>query len=405
MSKHKKREVQAKKLCPIRILQLNIGTSLKGKGKSKEEELPIEREPSTVSMEDIEHTKVQEVISTTPSSEEINNWTPEHNNRVDGSSFLSLTEEKLLKHPFNLVDGQAYEIARLIKLLKGKEDPSSLHEIVKNAVVEANKEKSFELISISKLSLTKMNKIEKAMGLSSISIAGKDFPDPSSYIECNGFKWDMNKDEDKQMQDVKDWFKIELNLGEDYTVEDVHKDTKNEVTLNKAYTILRELKSEGYQVKGKLLIANANIGLDVLIVLTDCNEKWSLFFIIKEEEQYFIVIAKIDDRGKALGIINDFVLEQGVKFNKILGTNLRAVENDEIKIGPLSKKAKYIEVVEFCDERMLDIIPDMTDDELKRMNTRWRLRMLEKSIPINEKPIIQRYISAFSDDYENYETS
>ncbi|CAG8772071.1 13258_t:CDS:2, partial [Dentiscutata erythropus] len=371
-----------------------IGMSLKGKGKSKEEELPIKRKLST---EDIEHTKVQEVISTTPSIKEINNWTPEHNNRVDGSSFLSLTEEKLLKHPFNLVGGQAYEIAHLIKHLKGEEgqiyqaqDPSSLHEIVKNAVVEANdpsrlyeivknaiveanKEKSFEVISASKLSLTKMNKIKKAMGLGSYSITSKNFSDPSSYIECDGFKWNVDKDEDKQMQVVKDWFKIVLNLGEDYSVEDVHKDMKKEVTLDKAYTILRggfdisigpnisgcvyietkrlfqELKSEEHQAKGKLLIANANIELDVLIVLTDCNDKWSLFFIIKEEERYHIITAKIDDRGKALGIIKDFVLEQGIKYNNIFGSNLRAAEKEEIKYGPLSKKAKFREVIEFCD--------------------------------------------------------
>ncbi|CAG8517207.1 14505_t:CDS:2, partial [Dentiscutata heterogama] len=313
-------------------------------------------------------------------------------------SFLNLTEEKLLKHPYNLVGGTAYEIAHLIELLKGEEDPRNLHEIVKNAMLEIIKEKSFEVISVSKLSLTKMNKIEKAMGLGSFSITSKTFPD-TSYIECDGFKWDMDKDEDKQMQDVKDWFRIVLNLG-DYSVEDVHKDTKKEVTLDKAHTILRggfdisigpditgcvyiktkkliqELKSDECQAKGELLIANANIELDVLIVLTDL-----------------------------LGIIKDFVLEQGIKYNKMLGSNLRAAEKEEIKIGPLSKKAKYREVVEFCDERMFDIIPDMTDDELNRMNTRWGLRMLEKSVPINDKPIIQRYISAFSDDYENYETT
>ncbi|CAG8791794.1 23530_t:CDS:2, partial [Racocetra persica] len=71
------------------------------------------------------------------------------------------------------------------------------------AVSEAINEKLFEVISVSQLSWAKMSKIEKAIGLNIIKIGVKDFPD-TSIIECNGFKWDMEKDKDKQMQDVKD---------------------------------------------------------------------------------------------------------------------------------------------------------------------------------------------------------
>ncbi|CAH1767280.1 6575_t:CDS:2, partial [Entrophospora sp. SA101] len=492
---------------PKGIQTINVGTSLKVEGKSKGKTSTFPREPSTVSMESIEHTSVvsstkdREVTSTTPSIEEIKKWKQGdvinflqekkedldldeedieiiRKNKVAGQAFLHLNEAELIHD--GLTQGPAKSITYLIKTLKGEEDlrnclvlqnllifitilhlttitailslisllifliniadqtyqtqdHRSLQEIVENAVNKAMKEKQFEVISVSKLSGTKMNKIEKTMGFENMQLSVRDFPD-SSAIECDGFNWDMGKDEDKQMQDVKNWFKNVLNLGEYYSIEDVHKSTKKEVTLNKACTILQGgtdicicpsltgcvyvetkkslqgSKLEEYQAKGELLIANADVALDILVILTDCNEKWTIFFITKVEnpvEQYFIVTAVIDDRGKALlSIIKCFVLEQGSKFDSIMGMNKRESLKKFINIeGPLSKKAKFREAVIFCDERMLDMIPDMTEDELFRMKMRWELKMLEKSANIDEKPIIQQYISAFSDDYENHEPS
>jgi len=49
-------------------------------------------------------------------------------------------------------------------------DHRSLQEIVENAVNKAMKEKPFEVISVSKLSGTKMNKIEKTMGFENIRV-------------------------------------------------------------------------------------------------------------------------------------------------------------------------------------------------------------------------------------------
>ncbi|CAG8802354.1 11779_t:CDS:1, partial [Dentiscutata erythropus] len=131
---------------------------------------------------------------------------------------------------------------------------------------------------------------------------------------------------------------------------------------------LQELESEESQAKGELLIANADVALDVLIVLTNCNDKWTLFFITKNKEKYLIVTENIDDCEKTLSIIKNFVLEQGIKFNKILGTNVRSLEAGEIKISPLSKTVKFEEVFEFCDKKMFGMISDMTDDELHLMN-------------------------------------
>ncbi|CAG8850541.1 14600_t:CDS:2, partial [Racocetra persica] len=42
------------------------------------------------------------------------------NNRVNGKAFLALTEEKLLKHPYNMDGGPAYEITQLIETLKSE---------------------------------------------------------------------------------------------------------------------------------------------------------------------------------------------------------------------------------------------------------------------------------------------
>ncbi|CAG8566755.1 5994_t:CDS:2, partial [Diversispora eburnea] len=98
------------------------------------------------------------------------------------------------------------------------QDYRSLQKIVENVVNKAMKEKPFEGISVSKLSGTKMIKIEKTM--------------------------------------------------EYYSVEDVHKSIKKEIILNKACTILQES-----QAKGELLIKNTDVALDVLVILTDCNEK------------------------------------------------------------------------------------------------------------------------------------
>nr|CAG8588609.1 8135_t:CDS:2 [Entrophospora candida] len=444
------------------VQTINVGTSSKVEGKSEGKTSTSPREPSTVSMESIEHTSVvsstkdREVTSTTPSIEEIKKWRRGdvinflqekkeeldldekdieiiRKNKIAGQAFLNLNEAELIHD--GLTQEPAKSIIYLIKTLKGEEDQTyqtqdhrSLQEIVENAVNKAMKEKQFEVISVSNLSGTKMKKIEKTMGFENMRLNVRDFLDFSA-IECDGFNWDMGKDEDKQMQDVKNWFKNVLNLGEYYSVEDVHNSTKKEVTLNKACTILRggtdicigpsltgcvyvktKKSLQGskleHQAKGELLIANADVALDVLVVLTDCNEKWTIFFITKVEspvEQYFIVTAVIDDHGIALSIIKHFVLEQGSKFDSIMGMNKRESSEKFINIeGPLSKKAKFREAVIFCDERMLDMIPDMTEDELFRMKMRWQLKMLEKSAKIDEKPIIQQYISAFSDDYENH---
>nr|CAG8532371.1 306_t:CDS:2 [Entrophospora candida] len=50
------------------------------------------------------------------------------------------------------------------------------------------------------------------------------------------------------------------------------------------------------QAKGELLIANSAVPLDVMVMLTDCNNKWSVFFIMKVEsstKKYCITNAKL----------------------------------------------------------------------------------------------------------------
>nr|CAG8502742.1 13861_t:CDS:2 [Entrophospora candida] len=60
--------------------------------------------------------------------------------------------------------------------------------------------------------------------------------------------------------------------------------------------------------------------------------------------------------------------------------------------GPLTKRAKFhVNALSF-DQRILDMIPDMIEDEKFHMNVRWSLKMLEKSVRLDEKPLIQNCI-------------
>ncbi|CAI2175960.1 12403_t:CDS:2 [Funneliformis geosporum] len=115
-------------------------------------------------------------------------------------------------------------------------------------------------------------------------------------------------------------YDVELRVedfpGEDYKVLDVHTSTKKETTLEKARTVLRG-------------------GFDISIgpSRTGC-----VYLKTKKPNQ---VLNESQAKGE-LFIANDAK-------------------------GPFSKKAKFMEEVKFCDERMLDIIPEMSDDELSRM--------------------------------------
>ncbi|CAG8799517.1 43130_t:CDS:2, partial [Gigaspora margarita] len=315
--------------------------------------------------------------------------------KVTGLPFLLLTEEKLLNKPYNLVSGPALVIAHLIETLKRRKrfdeskfinllsyllyfnmkqlqikyikhkvrfyfdarasvkcillnlflvDNKNLQEIVKSVMSEVLKDKQFEVINVSNLSNAKMNRIEKSLGLGNLRVymvslnCFSDIP----FIEYDAFVWDMDKDKEKPMQNVKNWFEYSLNLGEGNTVKNTHTFIKDEVTLEKTRTVLRSEINISIDPR-ELLVANSAVALDTMVVLTDCSNKWSVFFIIRSEDKYRIVTALVETT----------------------------------------------EDIMLCDERMLDMIPDMTEEELLHMKIRLRLQLLEKSVRLDEKPIIQ----------------
>ncbi|KAF0545522.1 hypothetical protein F8M41_002233 [Gigaspora margarita] len=256
-------------------------------------------------------------------------------NKVTGLPFLLLTEEKLLNKPYNLVSGPALVIAHFIETLKRRKrsiDNKNLQEILKSAMSEVLKDKQFEVINVSNLSNVKMNRIEKSLGLGNLRVSLNCFSD-IPFIECDAFVWDMDKDEEKPMQNVKNWFEYALNLGEGYTVKNTHTFIKDE----KQKTTSRFKEA---QAKGELLVANSAVALDTMVVLTDCSNKWTVFFIIRSEDKYRILAETTED-------------------------------------------------IMLCDERMLDMIPDMMEEELLHIKIRLRLKLLEKSVRLDEKPIIQ----------------
>ncbi|KAF0555618.1 hypothetical protein F8M41_016994 [Gigaspora margarita] len=135
-------------------------------------------------------------------------------------------------------------------------------------------------------------------------------------------------------------------------------------------------------------------------VLTDCNDNWIIFFFfgIENKEHYF-TSSTIHDHNIALAIIRQFVLNEGSTFLKFFGESIIYQTNLS---EPLKKSVKFLpSIPEEDDERMADMIDDMTEKELYNMKMRKRLKSVKSIVRIEEHPIIDQLISQFSDDYEN----
>ncbi|CAG8540290.1 8866_t:CDS:2 [Diversispora eburnea] len=109
--------------------------------------------------------------------------------------------------------------------------------------------------------------------------------------------------------------------------------------------------------------------LNPMSVLTDCNDNWIIFFFFAEKGKLYLATSEIEKRGIALAIIK----QKRTKFHETI-----------------------TEKVDF-DNRMADLIDDMTEKELYNMSMRKRLKSVVKR---DEQPIIDQFISKFSDDYE-----
>ncbi|CAG8462261.1 9348_t:CDS:2, partial [Gigaspora rosea] len=267
-----------------------------------------------------------------------------------------------------------------------------LGEIVKSAVravrEEFSRQKPDEMIQASNLSETKAKKIIAHYGLKHFKIAKEDFQ-PIEPIQCQPFLWDMENDEAHQMSEVEEWFKNALNLPRGFHVKDIH--TRNyqrylqtanvvltggtDISVGPSATSCVWIKikksKEDFKIGqaiGELLILDNVYAPRPMSVLTDCNDNW-------------------------------FVLNEGRNYLELLG---KSITYQTILSEPLKKRVKFLpSIPEEDDERMADIIDDMTEKELFNMKMRKRLKLAKSIVRIEEHPIIDQLIRQFSDDYEN----
>lgn len=220
------------------------------------------------------------------------------------------------------------------------------------------------------------------------------------------------------MQNVETWFKNALNLPRGFHVKDIHKQVNYQRPLQGANVVLtggsdisigpsgtacvwietKEDFKEG-QAIGELFLVDNSYVLNAMVVLTDCNDHWIIFYFLKNEDGVqCIAKSKIGDRGTALAIIKQFVLEEGIKLSAWTG---KEVVYSVDKLAPLQKKTKFLERIPRDDEtRMADMVDDMSEQELFNMTARKRLKMLRNWCRLDEQPQVDQLIRQFNDDYE-----
>ncbi|CAG8464799.1 6656_t:CDS:2 [Diversispora eburnea] len=179
-------------------------------------------------------------------------------------------------------------------------------------------------------------------------------------------------------------FKDALNLPEDFHVQDVHNESD----------YCRHIPSANVTLTGG---TDISIGpSDTPCVWVETEKKEENF---KEEgKKQHLTSSKINNHGIALAIIKQFVLDEWKTVRDVVEPNIIYQTNLPF---PLTKKIKLEHIPEEVDDRMSDVIDNMTEKELFNMSMRKRLKLAKILVSIEEQPIIDQFISQFSDDYEN----
>jgi hypothetical protein len=233
----------------------------------------------------------------------------------------------------------------------------------------------------------------------------------------------MDKDEDKQMKEVKKWFKSVLNLPRGFEVDDIHNKVKNQRRLQMSNITLTggsdisigpsgtgcvwvEVKKTEEDCKecqaiGELMLADNIHVLNTMIVSTECNNHWAIFYFMKKDEDQCIANCKINDRGIALAIIKQFILGEGILHASWTG---KYVDYPIKTVQPLQKKTKFREYIVRTDDGdavMDDIVDEMSETEIFNMNARKKLSKLREWCKLDERPYVDHMIRQFNDDYES----
>src|ERR1043166_7841578 len=120
-----------------------------------------------------------------------------------------------------------------------------------------------------------------------------------------------------------------------------------------------------------------------MTVLTDCNDHWNIYFFLEEDNKPYIVSCNIRDRGVALAIIKQFVLDEGKFIHRVAGK----VVVDTVNLPePLKKKRKYDRREADDEDRMVDMVADMSEQELFNMTVRKRLMLVRDFCKLDEQP-------------------
>ncbi|RHZ82834.1 hypothetical protein Glove_103g120 [Diversispora epigaea] len=182
------------------------------------------------------------------------------------------------------------------------------------------------------------------------------------------------------------------------------------LSRTEARTIMDSFKLEDFKRKkkedfkegqaiGELFIIDKISATKPMSVLTDCNDNWAIYFFMKTENHQYLASSKINDRSIALAIIKEFALDEGKFIHNEMGKLITYQVNLP---EPLKKKSKFLESIsEEVDDRISDIINNMTEKEIFNMSMRKRLSLAKSFVRIEEQPIIDQFIRQFSDDYEN----
>ncbi|CAJ0841497.1 14483_t:CDS:2 [Entrophospora sp. SA101] len=282
-------------------------------------------------------------------------WEPQSIERYlkNSSSSSKVIKEK------SPTKSQVYEC--LISQVNEKEN--RIAKIIKDAVNDAFARQKIEEIPVSKLSQAMIMKIESKIGIREIRMLHEEF-DELLPRDVDKFIWNMDIDEPKHMNDIKNWFQDALGLPKKFVIKNIHKEITYERYLQTANVLLKgkadlsigpggtsciwvEIKKDVHQGEaqaiGELLIADKIFALGPMVVLTDCVESWIIYFIIKQDDEFYIAIGDINDRGVALAIIRTFLLQEEQKYNNLIKGDLAPII---VKLPtPFRNKARFKETI------------------------------------------------------------
>jgi hypothetical protein len=148
------------------------------------------------------------------------------------------------------------------------------------------------------------------------------------------------------------------------------------------------------QAIGELFLIDKLHPTHSMTVLTDCGDNWILFFFLIVDNEQTMPVCKINNRGVALAVIKQIVLEETNRLNGWLG---KSVTHTTISVPPLLNKTKFFERIEINEDRISEIVNDLSEQELFNMDIRNRLRLLRDYVGLEEQQQVDQFISHFND--------